>query len=78
MFEILKLFDNGYEQINLNYFIVLFDKMNKNIMISASSATSDKSLVGPNHKSANDSGEFNSEQMKEYDMCQDYVVDKNE
>ena len=36
---------------------------------------SDRSLVGQN-RSANDSGDFNSEQMKEYDMCADYLDDK--
>ena len=46
------------------------------MIISSSSASSDQSLVGPNRNSANDSGEFNSDQMKEYDMCQDYVDDK--
>ena len=48
---------------------------NKNIVVSSSSATSDQSLVGQN-RSANDSGDFNSDQMKEYDMCQDYIDDK--
>lgn len=48
---------------------------NRNNMISASSATSDKSLVGPN-KSANESGEFSSEQMKEYDMVNNYIDNK--
>ena len=43
-------------------------------MISSSSASSNQSLAGPN-RSGNDSGEFNSDQMKEYDMCQDYVND---